>query len=246
MVELKSYTLKTDQGPYLQVNEDNVHVDLPNKLFMVIDGFGGTGVGDKAAETVQKKMCEFYTKIGGDPDSTLPFYHSKKYLLEGNALVNAIYSAHDYLKSIEHTKEIDKRGGASGIFACMSENILTVAGVGNCLGLLIRNGLVHSLFIPDDFRLYALDGQISHFYTLPMSGFALFDDIHFSIKESRIKEGDRYLFLTDGVYSRLAVEKDILPILEGGRPDLEKVELMFQRANDRGNLDNQSALLLNF
>ena len=246
MVNIKSYTIKSDQGPYLQINEDDVHLDLPNKLFMVLDGFGGSGVGDKAAETVKNKVTEFYTKIGGDPDSTLPFYYSKKYLLEGNALVNAIYSAHEHLKSVEHSKPVDKRGGAAGVFACLSESVLTVAGVGNCLALLVRNGSIHSLFIPDDFRMYALDDHISHFYSLPMSGLGLFDEVHFDVREARVKEGDSYVFLTDGVYSRLSVEKDIGRILDRSGSDLEKIDQLFKRANERGNLDNQTALILNF
>ena len=46
MIELKSYGLLSHQGPHLNLNEDYVEVDLANNLFMVIDGFGGSNIGE--------------------------------------------------------------------------------------------------------------------------------------------------------------------------------------------------------
>ena len=39
---LKRYAYKTDKGPLLEVNEDDVEVDLKNEIFMILDGFGGS------------------------------------------------------------------------------------------------------------------------------------------------------------------------------------------------------------
>lgn len=80
MSEIKSYAMKTHQGPFLNLNEDLVEVDLVNNLFMVIDGFGGSNIGDKAASMVRDSLKRSFTKIASDPDSTLPFYFSHKYL----------------------------------------------------------------------------------------------------------------------------------------------------------------------
>ena len=38
MIRLKSYSAKSHQGPYLQVNEDAVLVDYANRLAIVMDG----------------------------------------------------------------------------------------------------------------------------------------------------------------------------------------------------------------
>ena len=77
MISLKSYSAFSEQGPYLQVNEDAVEVDLINHLFLLLDGFGGSSVGDKAVQFVKDTVKKFYTKVGGDPDSTLPFYQNQ-------------------------------------------------------------------------------------------------------------------------------------------------------------------------
>src|SRR5690554_2697171 len=97
-MKLKSYTAKTHQGPYLHINEDEVDVDLRNKIYMLIDGFGGSGIGDRVAKEVKETIKRFYTRVGGDPDSTLPFFFSHKYLIEGNALINSMHYAHSLIK----------------------------------------------------------------------------------------------------------------------------------------------------
>ena len=110
MIELKRYSAKTDQGPFLNVNEDDVDVDIINKLYLLFDGFGGAGIGDESVKIVRDNIKSFYLKFGSDPDSTFPFYYSPKYLLEGNALVNAINYSHDILKKHNKSKEMSDRG----------------------------------------------------------------------------------------------------------------------------------------
>jgi len=62
-MELKSYAAKSHQGPYLQVNEDGVEVDLMQKIYMVFDGFGGSNVGDKTVEFLKENIKKFYEKL---------------------------------------------------------------------------------------------------------------------------------------------------------------------------------------
>ena len=38
-MNLKKYAFQSNQGPYLQVNEDRIDIDLPNKLFLLFDAF---------------------------------------------------------------------------------------------------------------------------------------------------------------------------------------------------------------
>ena len=54
------------------------------------------------------------------------------------------------------------------------------------------------------------------------------------------------ILLTDGVYARL-LESEIKEILEKNLDsELEMINELFELSNDRGNLDNQSALVLQF
>ena len=62
-MRLKAYAAQTHQGPYLQVNEDGYDFDFDHELFMIFDGFGGSGVGDKAVDKLKQDIRYFYSEL---------------------------------------------------------------------------------------------------------------------------------------------------------------------------------------
>ncbi len=246
MIRLKRYAAKTNQGPYLNLNEDNLDVDLTNKVFQVLDGFGGTNAGDKASEYIREQIKRLYTKIAEDPDSTLPFFYSSKYLIEGNALINAIHNAHKGLLNENREKDFSKRGGSAGVFGALAENILTIASIGNCLSFLLRRGQIQILTKPQNFEQLSKDNYKNYQLTLPTNGFGLFDDILIDIQEVKLRENDYILFMSDGACNRLQ-DKEIAGLLNQGYQDLSSfIDSIFTLNNERGNLDNQTAMVLHF
>ncbi len=246
MIKLQSYAARTDQGPYLQLNEDGHEVDLVNGLYMIFDGFGGASVGDRAVSLVNDTIKKFYTRVGGDPDSTLPFFYSPRYLIEGNALINAMEYAHYLLKQDNKDKDMNSRGGTAGLAIAQAENILTFASTGNCLALLYSRGDLQIVCEPENFEFISGDHFEKQFTTASATAFGLFDDLHLNIKEVRINKGDRVILLTDGVYSRVK-NSEIRDILQKeGSKNQDRIDDLFDLANSRGNLDNQTAIVLNF
>jgi serine/threonine protein phosphatase PrpC len=244
-MELKAYYSETTNGPYLELNEDHIVADLPNKLFAVIDGFGGVGIGDKASEIVAESIKNLYVRVGGDEDATLPFYYSEQGMLESNALVNSLFYAQNELKKYFEGKDLSNRGGASILSGVVSENILITASVGNCMGVLVRNGKIVINSTPDVLdRSY--DGSDKHFRTNPLNALGLYGDFKFHINEVKLREGDIYAIMTDGCYARLS-KSDMKSILLSSEMMLNEMgEALLDRANDHGNLDNQSLVLLQF
>ncbi len=59
MIKLKSYAAQTHQGPSLKVNEDDIEIDLSNKLYLIMDGFGGAGIGDTAIQKIKELIKNF-------------------------------------------------------------------------------------------------------------------------------------------------------------------------------------------
>ena len=246
MVELKSYGLLTHQGPHLNLNEDLVDVDLINNIFMVIDGFGGSNIGDMAALLIRDSIKKSYTKIGSDPDSTLPFYYSHKYLIEGNALINSLHTAHKNMTKQNENKSMSNRGGGSVLSAALAENILTLVSTGNCSAYLYRNGHLTNEIIPDSLKSLSRELDTSYLQSCPLSGVGLFEDLHYQTRELKIADGDLVIFLTDGVYARLD-ESEIKNSIENNLGnELEVIKELFLLSNERGNLDNQSSLILQF
>jgi len=245
-MKLESYAMQSHQGPYLNLNEDAVDVDLINNLYMLLDGFGGSGAGDFATDLVKNTIKNFFSRVGGDPDATMPFYYSHKYLLEGNALINASRKAHEVLSHENNKREMSQKGGVSAILLAESAHILTCASIGNCKGYLLRKGSLIPFLNPDNFELLQCDNFDKKFSTAPASGFGLFDDLHLAIKEVRITNGDQIVVMSDGVYT-LVGDDEIKSILTSdSHSGNEKIDELFSLSNERGNLDNQSALILNY
>ncbi|QDK40161.1 hypothetical protein DOM21_01530 [Bacteriovorax stolpii] len=246
MIELKSYGMQTHQGPHLNLNEDLVEADLVNNLFMVVDGFGGSNIGDRVAMMVRDSLKRSYTKIAIDPEATLPFFYSHKYLIEGNALINAFHTAHQNVNRDNEQKSMDNRGGASVIAAALAENILTLVSTGNCVAYLYRKGHLTVEVLPDSLSSLSRDTFQSHLHSVPMSGIGLFEDLHYSVRELKVTEGDLVVLLTDGAYSRLSADEIKYTIEKNLESEMEAIKELFRLSNDRGNLDNQSALILQF
>lgn len=245
-MRLKSFSAHSDQGPYLQINEDSYDFDLDNNLYMILDGFGGVGVGDIAINSLKANIKKFYTQVSEDPDATLPFFYSPKYLLEGNALINSLLFSHNLLVKDNMQKEISQRAGASAIVMSKSESIMTLASVGNCASYIYRKGVFKKIFIEDSFKFLSNDNYESHLKTMPLSGFGLFPDLYYQVKEVRLFEDDLLVLMSDGVYARLE-EDEIKDIISNPKLDpKKKISELFTMANGRGNIDNQTAMILEF
>jgi serine/threonine protein phosphatase PrpC len=246
MIELKSYGLLSHQGPHLNLNEDLADVDLVNNLFMVVDGFGGSNIGDRAAGIIRDSLKRSYTKIASDPDSTLPFFYSHKYLIEGNALINAFHVAHQNVGRENENKNMNNKGGGSVIGAALAENVLTLVSTGNCSAYLYRKGNLSNEILPDSLNSLSRDRFTSFLHTAPMSGIGLFEDLHYQVRELKISAGDLVLLFTDGIYARLEEAEIKYTVEKNLNNEMEIIKELMKFSNDRGNLDNQTALLLQF
>lgn len=245
-MELKNFSVETHQGPFLNVNEDAYDFDLDHEIFMIFDGYGGSGIGDKVVDQLKKDVKNFYFNFVKDKNSTLPFYYSSKYLPEGNALINAAMFSHEKLYKENMNRDFSKRGGASGILMAKNESLLTLLFVGNCRGYLLRRGKLISLCREDSHRFISKDTFNSYLKNMPLSGFGLFPDIHYQLKEVRIIPEDKILLMSDGVYGRLDDEEVSSSISKYTINIKQKVLELFDLANQRGNLDNQTCMILEY
>lgn len=244
-MELKSFSVKSDQGPFLNNNEDGYEFDLNKELFMVFDGFGGQGVGDVVVNELKTGIKKFYGSLTNDPDATLPFFYSPRLLLEANALVNAILSSHKILFNKNSQMKPSQRGGASSVLICKTQSILNILSVGNVAAYLYRRGRLIKVFVEDSAAMLSSDDYNAHLKTIPMNALGLYPDLYYQLKEVRVFEDDLLLFLTDGVYSRL-IESETRDIMASHYTNQEKIDKLFNLSNSRGNIDNQTALILQF
>jgi PPM family protein phosphatase len=245
-MKLKAYAAQTHQGPYLQVNEDGYDFDFEHELFMVFDGFGGSGIGDRAVEKLKQDIRHFYTQISDDPNATMPLYYNPKNLLEGNAILNSMMSAHDNLFKANLEKPLNQRAGASAVIAVKVEGLLLLVGIGNCSAYFYRRGKLSKLIFEDTYRFHSKDLFNYKFKSFPLNAFGMYPELGSQVREVRLSEGDRVLILTDGVYALLS-EEDLLHALNRSSIDCqERLNSLLKLSNSRGNTDNQTAMILEF
>lgn len=246
MISLKSYALYTHQGPFLNVNEDKVDVDISNNLFLLADGFGGGIAGEKAARMSLELMKKFYINFNGDRDKTMPFFYSYKFLLEGNALLNALHSAHRLLFEKNELLPFQNRGGSAVVALALSETMASFISTGNCAIYVYREGQLRALILPDNFEMQVAGGMTHAMNLLPASGVGLFEDLYWQVKEVKIQKNDVFLMASDGLFARLSTHEILHGIQSVKLSDSEILLSLIQMANERGNLDNQSGILLRF
>lgn len=246
MIELKTYTAISDQGPYLQINEDLVDVDLKNNLFLLLDGFGGSNVGDKAAILLKDTIKKFYTRFGEDPEATLPFFYSPQFLLEGNALINYAKYTHEVLMKDNIDKEMNNHGSASGVIVSQSENVINIFSTRNCMVYHYSKGKSKRLVAPKNYENLGLDHFDRSFQTFPTSTFNLYTDLYYEMTKVKVTDNDMLILLSDKTYKHINTNK-LNHIMKNQKVSLrEYADEIFSLNNSQRNLDNQSCIILNY
>ena len=247
MLPIKNVTFNTHQGPYLQVNEDAIDFDLKHHLFILVDGIGGSHIGDKFAHNIKSIVKNSYTTFSGDADATLPFFYAQRYTIEGNALVNAVYQAHFAIKTEnKQKKNYHEMGGGSLVSMCQSDHTVTLVGTGNCVAYLYRRGKLKILIEPDILEKLSREENPEQLATTPMSALGFFEEINLTICEHRVLRDDIIILMSDGAYGRIKLDELVSIIEIDDKSYEERIDDIFNLSNERGNLDNQSCLILHY
>ena len=245
-MKLKSYSAITHQGPFLELNEDAYDFDLDNQLFFIIDAFGGAGIGDKTAAKIKEDLKQFINQLTGDPDATMPLYWNPRWPIEGNALINAMINTHQILHKSNSKLSLNKRSGASLACAVKAGDILVLAHVGNTNIYLSRHGNISSLFAQDTHQYYSADPYGPSALRYPVGAFGFFPELSWNLREIKIREGDRFLFLTEGICPWIS-DQEIAHVLSRNEEDNHhKLNDLLKLSNERGNYSNQTAMILEF
>jgi len=214
---------------------------------MVLDGFGGLNVGDKAAQSVRDDINSFYENFVADPNMTMSFFYSSQYLIEGNALINACMHAHKNLYEKNKSLPMSSKGGVSGIVGVISDATLFLISIGNCSSFLLRNSQIDRLNQKESFKHFSAGFNASKEIEIPMNAFGLFERLSFQSHEMRILSNDTVLIGSDGAFSGVNDSSLRTVFDENQRESLsEKIKKSFSLSNNHGNTDNQTLLALEF
>jgi serine/threonine protein phosphatase PrpC len=245
-MRLKAYAAQTHQGPYLQINEDGYDFDFENEIYMVLDGFGGSGIGDKAVEKLKQEIKNFYTQISDDPNATMPLYYNPRNILEGNAIMNALMNAHQNLLKMNLEKPFNQRAGASALVAVKADSLVVLVGIGNCCAYHFRQGKLSKIISEETMKFHSKDQFDFKFRSTPLNAIGMYPELGQQLREIRISEGDKLILLTDGVYAQISEEELLYSLNRSSSDANERINSLLKLSNSRGNTDNQTAMILEF
>jgi len=245
-MNIKKILAKTDQGNYLQINQDFMIRDIQKNIYLIGDGIGGSGIADKDVEKGLELIVENYQKFSADPNKTLPFYFSPSYLPETNSLINSLLIAHKDLLQRNNSKDMNARSAFSLLGFVLFDDNLTLISVGNCSSYLYRSSQLIKMFEEDSLMLYSKDDNDDGLKLVPSSAVGIYSELYYQVREMKIQPNDKIALFTDGVSAYLSSE-EIIEVLSTENLKLdEKVNGLMSLAQENGSYDNQTSLLVEF
>jgi PPM family protein phosphatase len=203
-------------------------------LLALSDGMGGHQAGEVASALVLESLRAALA------DETLGALHEQ--------LEEAVLRANKQVKSAAQTRE--RRGMGATLTAVMVRGREAyIAEVGDSRAYLLRNGRLRQItrdqslvqFLIDQGMLSAEEARHAPEKNVILQAVGLADDVRVAIARLELRRADRLLLCSDGV-SNAVSDDELRQILTGSEPRAA-CETMIALANDRGGLDNQTAIV---
>jgi protein phosphatase len=249
-MDLKAIGL-THVGRQRQHNEDSYLVADEAKLFLVADGMGGHAAGEIASKIAVDAISEFIVHTKED-DGTWPHAYDEHFGRATNRLMAALRLANTRVLEAMR-KDARLRGMGTTVVACLADDsTMSVAHVGDSRAYLIRDGALSRLTNDHSWVFEQVQAgmlteaeaekhPLRNVITRALGG-ALSVTPDASEVESR--PGDVYLLCSDGL-TGMVPEDEILRIVSENGNDLEAAcQTLIDIANERGGLDNVTAILV--
>jgi serine/threonine protein phosphatase PrpC len=86
----------------------------------------------------------------------------------------------------------------------------------------------------------------SRFRTSPMNALGMYPEMGYQMREVRLLEGDKVVMMTDGLYAYLSEDEIRHHMSRNASDAQDRLNSLLKLSNAHGNLDNQTAMILEF
>lgn len=249
-MDVKAFGL-THVGRQRQHNEDAFLVESDARLFLVADGMGGHAAGEIASRIAVDSITEFILHTKED-DGTWPHAYDEHFRRSTNRLMAALRMANTRVLEAMR-KDARLRGmGTTVVAALADDETVSVAHVGDSRAYLIRDGQLSRITNDHSWVFEQVQAgmlteaeaekhPLRNVITRALGG-AL--QVTPDASEIEAKSGDVVLLCSDGL-TGMVPESEILRIVTANDSDLEQAcRQLIDAANERGGLDNVTAVLV--
>lgn len=247
-----AFGAKTDVGLRRSHNEDSLCVDPELGLFLVCDGMGGRNAGEVASqlavEMIQTHMREARYNRG------LPLIgeHDPKFSPRTNRLASAIRLANEVVFGASRSNPDQAGMGTTVVATVITDQVLSVAHVGDSRLYLLRGDEVQSLttdhsLVAEQVRRGLLteeEAQESPQRNIVTRALGVEQSVEVELDEMQLLPGDTLLLCSDGL-TRSVKPAEILKVLQNEPEPQAACERLVETANAAGGEDNTTVIQLN-
>jgi PPM family protein phosphatase len=238
-------------GRQRQHNEDSFLVADDAKLFLVADGMGGHAAGEIASRIAVDSISEFILHTKED-DGTWPHAYDEHFKRSTNRLMAAVRMANTRVLEAMR-KDARLRGMGTTVVACLADGeTMSVAHVGDSRAYMIRDQKLQRITNDHSWVFEQVQAgmlteaeaekhPLRNVITRALGG-AL--QVNPDASEIEVRPGDVFLLCSDGL-TGMVPEEEILRVVTQSSGDLQKAcQRLIEEANERGGLDNVTAILV--
>ena len=245
---------KTDVGLKRTHNEDNYTIVENLGLYLVADGMGGHNAGEVASRTAIDTIVKFIRRCSADSQLTWPFGIDANISEAENMILTAVRLANKDLCQLA-AQEPDFSGMGTtiaGVF--MDDKKACVVNVGDSRIYRIRGDEIlqittdHS-WVSEQLQKKLIteeEARTHRWKNVITRALGNRNNVQIDLNTVEVAEGDWLLLCTDGL-SGMLKDEEIREIIHSSDDDLEQAcEVLVQKANECGGLDNITLVLVKF
>jgi serine/threonine protein phosphatase PrpC len=243
---------KTDVGLVRSANEDCLHLDEKNRVFMICDGMGGHQAGEvasmMAADIVDIVFNHFQSEILSDEHLSV----GQPVPQGGEILLRAIRLANRAIFNTAVEKPTLLGMGTTVVALVLEGDTLSVAHVGDSRAYQIAERSIEPLTVDHSWIAEIRQNQnISEEEAASVVGknvitraLGVRETVEVDYRLLKVKAGDKFLICSDGLCG-FADDDEIFFAINRARNDNERiVQDLVQMANDHGGADNVTVAFL--
>jgi len=241
---------ETDPGKKRRNNEDAYLIDDSIGLYAVADGIGGSEGGEVASRIAVDALADAIPDLLRDKDGPQPTTVSRRTELENSLLRQAFTIANNEIRRAGDQNQELSGMGTTLTMILIRDELAYVAHVGDSRAYLLRSAEFgqltadHSL-VADQLRAGAITAEQArmspyrHVITRALGGNG---EVLPDVSQLWLQQDDRVLLCTDGL-TEMVDDEEIGRILTMAPPQ-EAVQKLLALANDRGGVDNITAVVV--
>jgi protein phosphatase len=238
----------TDIGRVRDINEDAFAVRVERGLFIVCDGMGGAAAGEVASRLAVDTVVEHLnraTDLDGAPAA------SDGYLPRTRRLADAVREANQRICDQAEEHPLQSGMGTTIVSAWVSEDIVSLAHVGDSRAYLWHGGRLEALtrdhsLVEAQVRAGLLDREKSlqsADQNILLRALGREPDVEVELSEAPVQRGDYLLLCSDGL-TRMVPEPALAETLSRQRDPQRMCDDLIAVANLNGGADNITAVVV--